>query len=73
MKKAYLLSVHKQLILYLVIVLAFCFIYSGCSSRTEYIKPTSLNNPPPKYAFSSYDTFIAEPIVISEEFRGTSS
>jgi hypothetical protein len=71
MKMTYQCNIRRQQFLYLIVVLAFCFIGFGCAtpSTTGYIKATGTTNPPPKYEFSRYEKFIAEPIVIAEQFR----
>jgi hypothetical protein len=67
MKKLCRCDIAMKGCFYLVILIGSCLIGTGCA--TTYIKATSTTNPPPKHAFSEYDKFEVEPIVISEEYR----
>lgn len=67
MKKTCMYDILKTSFLYLAASLAFC-VLCPVYARAD-VMPKSITNPPPKYELSRYDKFIAEPIVISEEFK----
>lgn len=67
MKKFASSSFYWKVFIYLTFVLLFCL---PILAAADEIKASSTTNPPPKYELSRYDKFYADPIVISEKYRG---